>query len=75
MIEQSKEDEEAKHRQPVSDEPIFHVQEKTLCPRAHPEPSMAASGRYLELHWWLAHKAVLSLPDFSSASQNAVAIR
>jgi hypothetical protein len=31
MIEQSKEDEEANHRQPVSDEPIFNVQEKTVC--------------------------------------------
>ena len=37
---------------------------------------MTASGGYLvELRWWLAHKAVLSLPDFSSAFQDAVAIR
>lgn len=36
----------------------------------------SASGRYqLELHWWEAYRVMLNLPDFSPASQDAVAIQ
>ncbi len=44
--------------------------------RESPLLASTASGRYqLMLHWWEAYKAQLNLPDFSAASQDAVAIQ
>jgi muramidase (phage lysozyme) len=44
--------------------------------RAEPPLSSTASGRYqLLLHWWAPYKTMLNLPDFSPASQDAVAIQ
>lgn len=44
--------------------------------RAEPLLTSTASGRYqLLLRWWTPYKAMLRLPDFSPASQDAVAIQ
>jgi muramidase (phage lysozyme) len=44
--------------------------------RATPPLTSTASGRYqILLHWWGVYKIRLSLPDFSPASQDAVAIQ
>lgn len=44
--------------------------------RAQPLLASTASGRYqLLFRWWQPYKAMLQLPDFSPASQDAVAIQ
>jgi muramidase (phage lysozyme) len=44
--------------------------------RTNPIETSTASGRYqLELEWWTPYKTLLHLPDFSPASQDAVALQ
>lgn len=44
--------------------------------RKEPLLTSTAAGRYqILLHWWQQYKAMLHLPDFSPASQDAVAIQ
>lgn len=44
--------------------------------RNQPLLASTASGRYqLMLHWWEPYKTMLNLPDFSPASQDAIAVQ
>lgn len=57
-----------------SDHPFAHGRAPKAINRSGLEST--ASGRYqLLLRWWAPYKASLNLPDFSSASQDAVALQ
>ena len=58
-----------------SDHPFASGRAPVLVRRDPPLES-TASGRYqILLHWWIAYKQQLGLPDFSPASQDQVAIQ